>query len=215
MSSGARVLHVDDDPDIIDLTNQLLDPAGDRFELTNTENGEEGLELLENGGFDCVISDSVTLPDGRLFASVVREKDASLPLVLFSGKSNAEILDEARRTDANGYVRKSGTESFERLERVVDESILLADDGWEPLAHHDWAGPQELVTTIASALETYSGVVATEGVPLFDAVDPDALGGLLGPAADGTHRESVSVRFVYRDLVLALFGDGRVLVRPQ
>ncbi|QCJ46269.1 MULTISPECIES: HalOD1 output domain-containing protein [Haloprofundus] len=215
MSNRARVLHVDDDPDVTELTNRLLDPEGDRLELTNAESGEEGLELLEDGEFDCVVSDSVTLPDGRLFASVVRERDASLPLVLFSGKSNAAILDEARRTDASGYVQKAGVESFERLERVVDESLLLADDGWELLAHHDWDGTQELVTTIASALETYSGVAATEGAPLFEAVDPDALEGLLGPAADGSHHESVSVRFSYRGLVFALFCDGRVLVRPQ
>ncbi|KTG09391.1 hypothetical protein AUR64_16570 [Haloprofundus marisrubri] len=215
MSIGAKVLHVDDDPGVTELTNQLLNPEGDRFELTNASSGDEGLELLEDDEYDCVVSDSVTLSDGRLFASVVREKDASMPLVLFSGKSSGAILDEARRTDANGYVQKSGAESFARLERVVDESILLSDDGWEPLAHHDWEGPQELVTTIASALEGYSGVVPTEGKPLFHAIDPDALAGLLGPTADGSHRESVSVRFSYQNLVFALFGDGRVLVRPQ
>ncbi|WP_224334587.1 HalOD1 output domain-containing protein [Haloprofundus halobius] len=215
MSSRAKVLHVDDDSSVTELTNQLLDPEGDRFGLTNASSGEEGLALLESNEFDCVVSDSVTLSDGRLFASVVREKERSLPLVLFSGKSNAELVAEARATEANGYVRKSGTESFTRLERAIDESMLLADDGWELLAHHDWSGPQELVTTIAVALETYSGVKATEGTPLFDAVDPDALAELLGPGFSGSHHKSVSVRFPYRDHLLAVFGDGRVLVRPR
>ncbi|WP_224449072.1 HalOD1 output domain-containing protein [Haloprofundus salilacus] len=215
MSNRAKVLHVDDDPSVTELTNQLLDPEGDRFELTNASDGEAGLQLLEDGEFDCIVSDSVTLSDGRLFASAVREKEASIPLVLFSGKSSDELAAEVRMTGANGYVRKSDTESFAHLRRAIDESLMLADDDWELLAHHDWTGPQELVTTIAAALESYDGVAATEGTPLFDVVDTEALAQLLAPAADGSHRESVSARFTYRNHVFALFGDGRILVRPR
>jgi CheY-like chemotaxis protein len=215
MSSGAKVLHVDDDPSVAELTTQLLYPEGDRFELTNALTGDEGLELLESNDYDCVVSDSVTLSDGRLFASVAREQDASLPLVLFSGKSDAELVEEARMTDANGFVKKAGAESFERLERVVDESMVLVSNGWEVLAHHDWSGSQELATTIAAALESYGGITATEGKPLFKAVDPDALASVLAPPANGPRRDSVSVRFPYRGFVFALFGDGRILIRPE
>jgi len=51
------VLHVDDEPDIAELTAEFLKREDDRFTIETATSAREGLKCLSHNDFDCVISD--------------------------------------------------------------------------------------------------------------------------------------------------------------
>jgi two-component system NtrC family sensor kinase len=98
--SHARVLVVDDEPEIADLIRAVLEGAG--FDVVTAESGAVALEMLAEARFDVIVSD-VRMPDldGAALWRAVRERWPSLARrVLFvSGDTLStqarQILDEA------------------------------------------------------------------------------------------------------------------------
>jgi CheY-like chemotaxis protein len=124
MSTTTTVLHVDDDPELLALTSSALSRDG-RFEVVTAESASEGLSRLSRGHVDCVVSDSVRLPDGEAFVSTVGSEHPDLPVILFTAKSADEVADELRGESVTEYVRKAGADDFEtllaHLSRVVGD----------------------------------------------------------------------------------------------
>lgn len=52
-----RVLHVDDDPAVTDITTEFLEAGTDGFVVESAESADAGLDKLDTGSFDCVVSD--------------------------------------------------------------------------------------------------------------------------------------------------------------
>ncbi len=103
-----RVLHVDDDPMVLELTQIFLRREGE-FEITSVDFAEEALAKLEKGRFDVIISDC-RMPgmDGLEFLEEVRETRDSIPFVFFTGIENPEIIEEAWKKGADRYITKNG-----------------------------------------------------------------------------------------------------------
>ena len=57
MNDRIRVLHVDDDPDLAALTGSFLERENDRITVETAPNATAGLDRLDAGGVDCVVSD--------------------------------------------------------------------------------------------------------------------------------------------------------------
>ncbi|MFC5368535.1 HalOD1 output domain-containing protein [Salinirubrum litoreum] len=169
MSATTTVLHVDDDPELLALTSSVLDRDG-RFEAITAESASEGLRRLSETSVDCVISDSVRLPDGETFASTVGRDYPDLPVILFTAKSATEVTDELRGGSVTEYVRKAGANDFEtllaHLSRVVGDRAPpdTADDSDETAGETDG-------TATGGATETTAewSVAETD-----TATDPDA-----------------------------------------
>ncbi|MFB6090233.1 MAG: response regulator [Halobellus sp.] len=113
------VLHVDDEPGFADLTREFLERADDRFSVETATNADEGCERLDEGQFDCVVSD-YDMPgrDGIEFLEAVRERDPNLPFILFTGKGSEEIASEAISAGVTDYLQK---------ERGSDQYTVLAN----------------------------------------------------------------------------------------
>ncbi|MDQ3985583.1 MAG: response regulator [Actinomycetota bacterium] len=117
---GARVLLVDDEPDIRLLARIALQAEG--HDVTEAATGEEALELVETEDPDLVILD-IRLPglDGwEVLERVRTDRDPdTMPIVMMSAHSSDSTLERARRAGSNDYIVKPF--KVDDLIRVVNE----------------------------------------------------------------------------------------------
>ncbi|WIG93375.1 HAMP domain-containing protein [Myxococcus sp. SDU36] len=120
-----RLLLVEDDDVQRDSLVTLLSEGGDVV-VTAVATGEEVLQSLETGEFDCVVID-LMLPDTdgiRLVEEVkTQNRFRDLPIVIYTGKELTP-KDEARlRRYTGSVILKSGTKSPEQL--LSDTALFL------------------------------------------------------------------------------------------
>ncbi|EMA62868.1 hybrid sensor histidine kinase/response regulator [Halorubrum lipolyticum] len=125
MGDRIRVLHVDDDPDLAEVTASFLEREDPRIAVDTASNATEGLERLDGSetAIDCVVSDhDMPGPNGIEFLEAVRERDPDLPFILYTGKGSESVASEAISAGVTDYLQKGGgTEQYEILaNRVAD-----------------------------------------------------------------------------------------------
>ncbi|SEO29509.1 Response regulator receiver domain-containing protein [Halogranum amylolyticum] len=244
MTAQCTVLHVDDDPEFLELSEQLFDREAS-FDTLTAPTAEDGLRLLRTHEVDCVVSDFVVSADGTPFISAARDVDVDVPIILFTGKEWDLVAADAVTANVTHYVQKAGVEEIELVKsraRQVTEAgrdasgTVVGDpptstapvtatssfeaaatrlgEEWVVVGRHDWSDAEELGTTVLEALETLDGRRTGTDVPLFETIDADALADLLGPTPSGHERPGVQVRFPYGGHELAVTSDGDVAIRP-
>jgi PAS domain S-box-containing protein len=120
-----RVLHVDDDPDLADLTATFLERENDRFDVETATSASEGLDLLAETDFDCIISDyDMPGQNGIEFLETVREKYPDLPFILYTGKGSEEVASGAISAGVTDYLQKrAGSDQYTVLANRVSNAI--------------------------------------------------------------------------------------------
>ncbi|MDN6861027.1 ATP-binding protein, partial [Pseudomonas sp. CAN2814] len=118
--SGARLLLVDDSPDIRLIMQQLLEMEG--AQVTTAEDGAAALACLEGASFDLILSD-IGMPgmDGYELMRRVRQlpQHAATPAVALTGYGAAADAELASQAGYNEHVSKPV--SLETLQRVARE----------------------------------------------------------------------------------------------
>jgi response regulator RpfG family c-di-GMP phosphodiesterase len=102
----ARILCVDDEPNILSALRRLFRPQG--YQVLTAESGAEGLKLLESEQVDVVISD-MRMPemDGARFLEQVRARWPDTVRMLLTGYADIQsILDAINRGEIYRYVTK-------------------------------------------------------------------------------------------------------------
>lgn len=101
-----RVLMVDDDPAVLEITKIFLERSGD-IKVDSVESAMEAIVRLKEGGYDVIVSDYV-MPemDGISFLKLVRRRDSEIPFILFTGKGREEVVIEALNNGADYYLQK-------------------------------------------------------------------------------------------------------------
>jgi PAS domain S-box-containing protein len=124
MPESIQVLHVDD-PDFADLAADVLEAETARIQVTTESSVSDGLDRLENGRFDCIVSDyALGTTDGVDFLTTVREDHPDIPFLLFTGKGSEAVASEAIAAGATDYIPKeSGTEQFELLANRIENAV--------------------------------------------------------------------------------------------
>jgi len=120
-----RVLHVDDEPMICDVTRMCLERGG-RFRVDVVYNAEEALALLRSGSYSCVISDyEMPTMNGIELLKEIRSFDPEIPFILFSGRGKETVVIEAINTGADFFIQKGGDTKtlFAELNHKVDYAI--------------------------------------------------------------------------------------------
>ena len=102
---AAKILVVDDDPQIVTLISMILEQAG--FQSKGCLNGEEALEQLMNISFDLIVSDFF-MPnmDGKVFLHKTREMEIDVPFVFLTANDNVDSVIEMFRDGATDYFVK-------------------------------------------------------------------------------------------------------------
>ncbi|MBS3761034.1 MAG: PAS domain S-box protein, partial [Halodesulfurarchaeum sp.] len=101
------VLFVDDEPGLPKLAARNLEAGDDRLQVVTARTVKDAQSLLEGEPVDCIVAD-YDLPgqDGIDFLQAVREDDADLPFILYTGKGSEEIASEAITNGVTDYFRK-------------------------------------------------------------------------------------------------------------
>ena len=93
-AGGGRILLVEDEDPVRMVAERALVRAG--YEVTTARDGEEGLELVEQGGqFDMVVSD-VVMPgmDGPAMVREIRKRVPAMPVLFMSGYAEEQLREQ-------------------------------------------------------------------------------------------------------------------------
>jgi len=125
VTTGIRLLHVEDNRSFAELTAEVLETRTDDFEVVTVNSPAEATDRLNERQFDCVVSD-YDMPgrNGIEFLKEIREESPELPFVLFTGKGSESIASEAMSKGATDYLQKGGgTEQYELLANRVRNAV--------------------------------------------------------------------------------------------
>jgi len=119
------ILHVDDEPDFLDLVAEMLAREADTFNITTAVSAAEGLEKLATTDIDCIVSDyQMPEQDGIEFLKAVRENHPELPFILFTGEGTEEVASAAIAAGATDYLQKGhGAEQYELLANRIQNAV--------------------------------------------------------------------------------------------
>lgn len=116
-----RILLVDDDLELLDLTQQLLQQRG--YEVTATQSGEHALRVLARHGLPHLALVDYHMPPGMngfTFARASR-KYGEFPIIMLTAMDNTEKVVESLLDFADDYIVKpfSPLELVARVERAL------------------------------------------------------------------------------------------------
>jgi len=125
MSNSISVLHVDDEPQFLELVSTFLDRAEGSFDVETAGRASTGLDRLTENGFECVVSDyDMPGQNGIEFLNRVRSRDPDLPFILFTGKGSEEVASDAITAGATDYLQKqSGAEQYKLLANRIQNAV--------------------------------------------------------------------------------------------
>ncbi len=129
MSSGDRILIVDDEEDILYVLEGHLTRAG--YSVTTARDGKEALARFREARHDLVIAD-VRMPklDGLGLLRALREIDAGIGVIMITGHGSIDTAVEAMKVGAYDYLTKPFRHINEILltvERALEKQRLVVE----------------------------------------------------------------------------------------
>lgn len=120
-----RVLVIDDDEDLLFLAKKFLSREDERFELVSAKTDQEALRRIEDEEFDAIVCDYFLGKDsmtGLELLEWVREFNANLTFIIFTGRSQESVAIRALNLGADYYLKK-GTDEFRDLFTQLADKI--------------------------------------------------------------------------------------------
>lgn len=120
-----RLLHVDDEPSLTDLTADFLNRNEEQFHVTKATRPTDALELLAEAEFDCILSDyEMPRMDGIEFLRAVREEYPDLPFILYTSRGSETVAADAIAAGVTSYLQKeSGTAQYSLLRNRIETHV--------------------------------------------------------------------------------------------
>ncbi|MDD1703273.1 MAG: response regulator [Methanoregula sp.] len=103
-----RILYVDDEPDLLEISKTFLERNGE-FIVDTITSAPAALTLLNSKNYDAIVSD-YQMPgmNGIEFLKTIRASEKSIPFILFTGKGREEVVILALNAGADFYLQKGG-----------------------------------------------------------------------------------------------------------
>ena len=124
-SAAHSILVVDDDPSILDMTEDLLTESG--YAVTKCGSGDEALALADDRDWDVVLSD-LQMPgvDGLELLARMREQRPETPVVIMTAFGTIQSAVDAMRGGALDFVTKpfQADELLVSIERALERRTL-------------------------------------------------------------------------------------------
>lgn len=103
-----RILYVDDEPSLLDVTRMYLESKGG-FIVDTCDRPEKALEHIICSQYDAIVSDyQMPVLDGIGLLKGVRGNDIDTPFIIFTGRGREEVAIEALNNGADFYIQKGG-----------------------------------------------------------------------------------------------------------
>ena len=128
VSGGSSVIHVlvaDDDESMCETTVRLLEAITPNFRVEGVSSGAAVLDVIDDGDpIDCIVSDyEMPEMDGLDLLEAVRERDADVPFIIYTGHGNEDVASEAISAGVTDYVRKSVTGGHQILAARIESAV--------------------------------------------------------------------------------------------
>ena len=124
------VLHVDDDPQLLGLSEEFLPREDDRLVVETASDPTAAVERIQRTDYDAVISDH-QMPGltGLELLERIRDHGHELPVIMFTGKGREAVASEALNLGADRYLQKGGdpTAQYTVLADAVVQEIEHAN----------------------------------------------------------------------------------------
>ncbi len=118
------VLHVDDEPTLMDVAKLFLE-RDSSIRVTTITSVEAAIAALESTTFDAIISD-YEMPelDGIQFLKIIRGRGDDTPFIIFTGRGREQAVIEALNSGADFYLQKGGDpkSQFAELKNMVRQT---------------------------------------------------------------------------------------------
>jgi two-component system, NtrC family, response regulator GlrR len=97
MKAGARILVIDDDPDVVAMLSRSLSRHG--YQIDAAESPDDALARAETTAYDAALVDLV-MPgrDGAGLAAELRKRLPGLPVCLLTGYSHSPLIPAAEKS---------------------------------------------------------------------------------------------------------------------
>jgi len=104
----ARILHVDDEPNLLKVAKQCLE-IEDTFHIDTATSVDEANKMMKKREYDVIVSDYM-MPgkSGLDFLRELREDGENVPFIIFTGKGREEVAVKALNLGADQYLNKVG-----------------------------------------------------------------------------------------------------------
>ncbi|WP_380675186.1 ATP-binding protein [Salinigranum sp. GCM10025319] len=170
---GVHVLHVDDDPAVLDRTEAFLTRRAGFVVHTEAE-PEAALTSLSS--VDCVVS-GYDMPgmDGLDLLRAVRERDPTLPFVLFTDSGSEAVAGEAIAAGVTAYVPMDVDDADETLAERIERAVArVRDESTVGVATAEGGTDEVAVAGVESNpdIEAVSGVEAVSDVEAVSGIEP-------------------------------------------
>ena len=102
-----QVLLIEDEESIRRVMSRILKEENDQYQVTEAEDGKQGLDLLFKRQFDLVLCD-IKMPkmDGIEVLKKVNDKMPGIPFIMLTGHGNIETAVEAMKLGAYDFISK-------------------------------------------------------------------------------------------------------------
>jgi DNA-binding response OmpR family regulator len=115
----ARILLIEDNPDQAFVASRFLERAG--FAVAHQSSAATGLESARSGGFDLVMLD-YGLPDSVGLETLEQLTPLGVPVVLVTGRSEAQLAVRALQAGAANYLVKD-SHYLAKLPEIAKETL--------------------------------------------------------------------------------------------
>lgn len=103
--SKAKLLVVEDDPNLGDILQEYLEMKG--YEPTLCRDGEEGWSKFKKGKFDlCLLDIMMPKKDGFTLAKEIKKVEENLPILFLTAKNQKDDIIEGLKIGADDYITK-------------------------------------------------------------------------------------------------------------
>ncbi len=126
----AKILFIEDDPLIVKIYSTRL--KADGHEVFSAENGEEGLNVIDECHPDVVVLD-VMMPkmDGFAVLERLRSRDAykNIPILMYSNLNNEEEISRAKKAGVTEFIVKANLSPTQMVVKIEQYLPAPASSG--------------------------------------------------------------------------------------